>query len=462
MSTRELSADATRRLRTEVDGQLVEPGDEGYEAARTVWNERVDKHPAAVVRSSGPADVVAAVAFARERDIPLSVKGGGHHLAGTAVVDDGLVIDMSMLDGVDIDAEARRATVGAGATWGEFYEAAAGSGLTTAGGVHPGTGVAGLTLGGGLGLLGRKHGLTVDNLVGATVVTADGRIVRAAADENSDLFWALRGGGGNFGVVTEFEFRLHDIGPEVVGGKRLYAYREPAAMLRAYRSVMADAPDELMCMAGVRSMPPHPRIPEPVRGTEAFTLLTCFAGPTDAADEALEALGELGDPLVDGVRPRSYTGLVEEQSVPDDYHWYSKARYLDELTDDAIDTIASCTESPPPEFSRVTLEPMGGAISRVDDDETAFAHRDAGYSFSVWTGWTEPALEQQHVEWTRAFHDAMEPHATDGVYLNYLDRDDGGRVGDAFGGHGARLREIKDRWDPDGLFRIDRGMESRG
>jgi FAD/FMN-containing dehydrogenase len=458
--TRSPDEDAVRSLRDRLHGDLLNPGDEGYEAARTVFNAMIEKYPSHVVRPTGAADVMAAVDFAREHDLLLSVKGGGHNFAGTAVCDDGVTIDCSEMDSVRVDPDARTASVGPGATWADVDHETGAFDLATTGGLVSTTGVAGLTLGGGQGYLARKHGLTIDNLRSVDLVTADGELIRVSEAEHPDLFWAVRGGGGNFGVVTSFEFDLHPIEPEVLAGPVFHPYEDAKEVLRFYREFTTDAPDELACYALVVRVPPGEPFPEAYRGEPSVAFAVCYAGPTDEAEAALEPLRAFGDPIVDAIRPMPYTTLQQsfDDGSPEGYRWYTKAHYLADLPDGAIDTIVEFTDPFPGPLTQVALEPMGGAIAQVDPTATAFPHREAAYSFGIWPGWGDPERDDELVEWAREFHEAMAPYA-DGVYANYLDRDESDRVGDAYGENYERLADIKDEWDPENLFRMNQNIE---
>jgi len=452
---------AVRALDDRLHGDLLNPGDEGYGEARTVFNAMIEKYPSYVVRPTGAADVIAAVDFAREHDLPLSVKGGGHNFAGTAVCDDGLTIDCSAMDSVRVDPDARTARVGPGATWGDVDHEAGAFGLATTGGLVSTTGVAGLTLGGGQGYLARKHGLTIDNLRSLDLVTAEGELVRASEGENPDLFWAVRGGGGNFGVVTSFEFDLHPVGPEVLGGPIFHPYEDAREALEFYRAFTADAPDELACYALVVRVPPEAPFPEAYRGEPSVALTVCYVGPTDEAEDALEPLRAFGDPILDAVQPMPYPVLQQsfDDGSPEGHRWYTKAHYLADLPDGAIETILEFTDPFPGPLTQVALEPMGGAIARVDPTATAFPHRNAAYSLGIWPGWADPGNDEEMIEWARAFHEAMAPYATGGVYANYLDRDEDDRVEAAYGENYERLADIKAEWDPENLFWMNQNVE---
>jgi FAD/FMN-containing dehydrogenase len=453
--------DAVQALRQRLHGELLHPGDEGYEASRTVFNAMVEKYPSLVARCTGAADVRAAVTFARENDLRLAVKGGGHNFAGTGVCDDGLLVDCAAMDWVRVHPDARRARVGPGATWADVDHETTAFGLATTGGLVSDTGVAGLTLGGGMGYLARKHGLTCDNLVRAQVVTADGEVVHASESENPDLFWALRGGGGNVGVVTEFEFDLHPVEPELLAGPVFHPYEDAREALRFYREFTAEAPDELACYALFARVPPEEPFPEAVRGEPALAFAVCYAGPLAEAETAVEPLREFGDPILDAVQPMPYAALQRsfDDGSPEGHRWYSKSHYLAGLPDGAIDTVLEHTDPFPGPLTQVGLEPMGGAISRVDETATAFPHREAAYSLGIWPGWADPDRDAELTAWAREFHEAMTPYATGGVYANYLDRDEPERVRAAYGGNYERLAAVKADWDPENLFRVNQNVQ---
>ncbi len=451
------------RLTDAVRGDVLRPGDTGYDDARTVWNGLFDKYPAVIVQCTGAADVMAAVNVARENDLLLSVKSGGHGYAGKAVCDDGMVIDLSAMDSVRVDPEARTARVGPGATWDDVYHETQTFGLATPGGAGI-VGVAGFTLGGGISYLSRKHGLTCDNLLAADVVTADGRLVHANADGHSDLFWGLRGGSGNFGIVTSFEYQLHEVGPEVLAGTILHPYESAREVLELYREVMADAPDELGCFALFLRVPPEPPFPEEYHGEPAIGLGVCYAGAVEDGEAAVAPVREFGDPILDGVRPQPY--LEFKQSNDELYEaidrWYSKSHYLAGLPDDAIDVILEYTEDLPGPFTMVGLLATGGAITRVDRTATAFPHRDAAFEFDIWPGWTDPEDDEALIGWATEFHEAMAPYATGGVYVNMLSHDEDDRVRAAYGDNYERLAELKTEWDPENLFRMNQNIEPTG
>lgn len=451
---------AREALRERVRGAVIEPGDDDYDRARAVWNGMIDRRPAVVVRCSGAADVMTAVEVAREHRVPVSVRGGGHSFSGAAVCDDGLVIDLSAMRAVRVDPAARTARVQGGATWADFDHEAQAFGLATTGGLVSSTGVGGLTLGGGIGYLSRRFGLAIDNLRGVDIVTAGGELVHASADEHPDLFWALRGGGGNFGVVTEFEFALHPVGPEVLGGPIFHPFEAAADGLRFYRELMADAPDELACYAMVVRVPDADPFPASERGRPGFVFVPCYSGDPAAGERLLAPLRAFGTPLLDAVGRLPYATLQQtfDAGAAPGNRWYTKSRDLTGLTDEAIATIVRHCEALPGPLTQVALECLGGAVARVPKSSTAFPHRDSPYSFGVWPAWTDPADDDALIAWAREFHQDMAPHSTGGVYVNYLDADEGGRVGDAYGDHLERLVGIKQSWDPDNLFRQNQNI----
>jgi len=448
-------------LRDRMRGPVLTPGDDGYDDAHAIWNARLQQQPAAVARCTGTADVMAAVDVARANDLHVAVKGGGHDYAGQSAVEGGLMIDLSPMDGVRIDPDAKTARVQGGATWGDFDHEAQAFGLATTGVTVSTVGVAGSTLGGGTGYLARKHGLALDNLMAADVVTSDGELVRTSEEENSDLFWGLRGGGGNLGVVTSFQFQLHEVGPEVLAGQIVHPIEAAPEGLRFYRDVMTDAPDELHAYAFFIHVPPLPVFPEAYHGTTALDFMVAYAGDRATGEEVLQPLREFGDPILDSVRPQPYTALQQsfDAGVPKGHRWYSKAHYLDHLPDDAIDTVVDYVGPLPGPFSMVYFEPMGGAIGRVDASATAFPHRDAAYGFHILTGWSEADQDNDIMAWTRRFHEAMAPHANGGVYVNLLGADEPDRIRVAYGANHDRLARLKAEWDPENLFRMNHNVE---
>jgi FAD/FMN-containing dehydrogenase len=443
-------------------GELVLPADPGYDAARAIWNGAIDRRPACVARCTGVADVVAAVRFARERNLLVAVRSGGHGVGGQALCDGGLVIDLSPMKGIRVDLAARTARAEAGVLWGELDRETQLHGLATVGGIVTHTGIAGLTLGGGIGWLMRKHGATVDNLLSADVVTAQGEIVTASEKQNPDLFWGIRGGGGNFGVVTSFEYRLHPVGPIVLGGPTFHLLEDAPEVLRFYREFIATAPDELTTIFDLSVAPRVPFLPEEVHGKPIVMVGACYAGSPDEGAEVVRPLKQFGRPIVDLLEPKPYTALQSmfDPLVPHGWHRYWKSVELPPLTDDAIDTLvehASATTSPK---SYCIVFQLGGALARVGEDETAFSQRDATHNVNINAVWTEDDVAgERHVAWARDFYSAMQPHAGERVYLNFLGDEGADRVRQAYGARQyERLVELKRTYDPTNFFRLNQNI----
>lgn len=455
----------TKRTETEsldgmLRGEVTRPGDDGYDEARALWNGMIDRRPAAIIRCQGVADVRQAIRFAREHGLPLTAKGGGHHVAGTALCDDGIVVDLGFMNGVRIDVERRRARVGPGATWAAFDHEAQAFGLATTGGVHSGTGVAGLTLGGGVGYLARRFGLAADNLISADVVLADGTLVTASEDANPELFWGLRGAGASLGVVTSFEFSLHEVGPQVMTALAYHPFEDIHEVLRFYRDFAADAPEELACYAIILKVPPIHPFPEAQHGRITVGMGAVHSGDLDAGAAALEPLETFGSPILAFVQESPYAAFQQalDAGSPDGGRYYYKSQFVDELSDGLIEAIAGSTEPLAGAYTMIGIEPLGGAIGRVDASATAFVHRDAAFNLSARAGWIDAAEDDEHIAWARAFHGAIAPHAAAGVYVNYLDRDDANRASAAFGDNHLRLKRVKTTYDPDNLFRTHRSL----
>jgi FAD/FMN-containing dehydrogenase len=451
---------ALRELRRGFDGQLVRPGDETYDEDRKVWNGSIDRSPALIARCATEADVVAAVKFARHSGLPLAVRGGGHSFPGLSVCDGGVVVDLALMKGIRVDADARTAKVEGGVLWGELDHATQAFGLATTGGIVTHTGVAGLTLGGGIGWLQRKFGLTIDNLLSASVVTATGEVVHASASENADLFWGLRGAGGNFGIVTEFEFRLHPVGPVVLAGPIMWGVDESPKVMRFYRDWIADAPDELMTIVIHRKAPPLPFVPPELHGELVVGVAACYAGPVEEGEKVMRPLKELGSPVLDLCQPKPY---VEHQamfdpSFPHGWWYYIRACDVAELTDDVIDITADHATRIRSLQGGFPIWQLGGAVARVGDDETAFNGRAAGYTYNITaiTDSQEGFAEER--DWARTFWSALEPYHTS-VYVNFLMEEGEERVRDAYGAAKyERLKALKRHYDPDNFFRLNQNI----
>ncbi|HVM02244.1 MAG TPA: FAD-binding oxidoreductase [Acidimicrobiales bacterium] len=448
-------------------GALIAAGHAGYDEARAVWNGTVDRRPRLIARCTGAADVAAAVRFARERDLEVAVRGGGHNVAGTAVCDGGIVIDLSAMRAVAVDPSSHTAHVQGGALWGDVDHETQAHGLATTGGIVGHTGVGGLTLGGGIGWLMRKHGLSVDNLVGAEVVTAEGDIVRASAGEHPELFWALRGGGGNFGVVTSFRFALHPLGPTVTAGPVFWAADDTTDVLRFYRDFVADAPDELGTVVRLGTIPPLPAIGDELHFRPAIAVACCYAGPVDDGERAVRALRRFGTPLVDLVGPTRYVdhqgGL--DDTVPHGWHYYWKATNLTGLSDEVIDVVADHAYGARSPRSYAAMFHMGGAVARAPRHATAYPARDVAHNIIVDAAWLpdeDDEVGASERAWARAFLQALRRHRA-GVYVNFLDGDDdASRVREAYGDDTyRRLAEVKARYDPDNVFHNNKNVPPR-
>jgi hypothetical protein len=440
-------------------GELITKDHPAYDTARAVWNGAVDRRPRLIARCTGTADVVAAIRFARAHDLEIAVRGGGHSVAGFSVCDDGIVIDLSGMRGVVVDAAGRTASVQGGALWGDVDRETQAHGLATTGGIIGHTGVAGLTLGGGLGFLMRKHGLAVDNLLAAEVVTAEGRIVQASADEHPDLFWALRGGGGNFGVVTAFRFALHPVGPTVLSGPIFWAADDATDVLRFYREFISEIPDELGTIVKLCRIPPLSIIPVDLHWRPAVGVISCYAGAVEEGERVMEALRRFGSPLVDRLEPRPYALFQGgfDDTVPHGWDYYWKSTDLGRLTDDTIDVLVDHVFAANSPRSYAAIFHSGGAVSRVPRDATAFAGRDAGHHLIVHGAWLPEAsgeLAEPETMWARGLVQALGRQGNGGVYVNFLDADDGAeRVRAAYGDRTyRRLAEVKAAYDPDNVF----------
>jgi FAD/FMN-containing dehydrogenase len=449
-------------LAARLAGEVVAPDHPQYETARAVWNGMIDKRPTAIARCADAADVATAVRFAAEHGLPLAVRGGGHNVAGTAVVDDGVVIDLSAMRGVRIDSSRRTVHVQGGATWADVDRVTAPLGLATPGGVVSETGVAGLALNGGVSHQRRRDGMTVDNLVSAEVVLADGRRVRASAGEHPDLYWALRGGGGNFGVVTSFELRLHDLGPEVFALNVAYPIEDAARVLAGWRDAVADAPDELSTAGLIWSLPVVDDLPEPLRGLPYVGLAGMWAGDAGEGERVTRPLRELATPLLDMSGRVDYLDFQRslDPFFPAGPRRYWKALYLDGFSDEAIDTTVDWSHRRPSNDTLVIVRHCGGAISRVGADETAFGDRSSEWMLSVDSSWHGPADDAANVAYTRAFWDAAAPFSDGKTYFNFpgLLEEGDAAVRASYGANHTRLARIKAAYDPHNRFRLNQNI----
>jgi FAD/FMN-containing dehydrogenase len=438
---------------TTFSGELVAPGDPTYDDARAIWNGAIDRRPALIARCRDAHDVAAALRLARERDLPIAVRGGGHGVAGLAVNDGGLVIDLEPMKGIAVDPTARRARAQGGVLWGELDAATQAHGLATVGGIVTHTGIAGLTLGGGIGWLMRRHGATVDNLGGAEMVTADGAIVNA----DEELLWGLRGGGGNFGVVTEFEYRLHPVGPTVLAGPIYYALEDAPEALRHYRDFIAQSPDELTTIVNLRQAPPLPILPPEMHGRPVAAIIACWAGDPEQGERALQPLRRFGSPLIDLLAPRPYVELQSlfNPAVPHGWHYYWKSWELPPLTDAAIDALVAQAAAITSPRSYIIVFQLGGEMTRIGEADMAFGQRAEGHDVNINAVWLEDDPDaDRHRAWARAAYAALEPHGLGRTYVNFLGDEGSDRVRAAYGAEKyARLQRLKRAYDPENLLR---------
>jgi hypothetical protein len=456
---------AVEQLAGSMRGEVLGPDSPGYDEARSVWNGMFDRRPAVIARCSGPADVMAAVDFARANAMEVAVRCGGHSANGYGTCDDGMVIDLSPMKGIRVDAESHTVRAEAGLTWGEFDRETQAFGLAVTGGRFSTTGIAGLALGSGSGWIERKCGLTGDNLLSADVVTADGRLVKCSPRENADLYWGLRGGGGNFGIVTSFVFRLHEVGPMVYGGMLVCAPDRAGEILRFMREYMADAPDDLGAAVAFVSAPPEEFVPPEMHFKPITGIVVCWTGDHAEGERVVAPIREVAQPMMDMVGPMPYVAL---QSMLDGggqkgINAYMKAEFMDELTDAAIDKLVTHGGARPSPSVQLLLEPLGGAIARMGEDDTALGRRDVPWCYHALSMWMEPgdAVRQAHIAWAKQLATDLEPDTTDGVYLNFTsDASDECHVRSSYGPEKyARLVALKDKYDPGNMFHLNANIK---
>src|SRR5256714_2324619 len=445
-------------------GTLLQPADEGYDEARKVWNGLSDRHPALIAHCSSAKDVIAAVNFARDNDLLVSVRGGGHSAPGYATCDGGIVIDLSPMKAIEVDPDARIARADAGLTWGEFDAATQEHGLAVTGGRFSTTGIAGLTLGSGSGWLERKCGLTADNLLSVDLVTADGEMLTASEDENSELFWGVRGGGGNFGIVTSFTYKLCKVGPLIYGGLMAALPERAGDILRFMREYMADAPEDLGAAVAFVSAPPEPFVPAEMHFKPVVGIVICWTGDHDEGERVVAPIREVAQPVLDMVQPMPYTALqtMLDAGGPKGIRGYMKAEFLEEMNDDAVEILTDRGLSRAGPMAQIIIEPMGGAIGRVGEDDTALGRRDVAWCYHALAMWMEPDQEtaDAHTAWARGLADEIRPHTTTGVYLNFTSDEGEDRVRSTYGPEKYdRLVALKDRYDPDNLFRLNQNIK---
>jgi FAD/FMN-containing dehydrogenase len=439
-------------LSTRFTGQLVQPTDAAYDAARRVHNGLVDKRPLLIARCAGVADIVDAVNLGRDNRLEVAIRGGGHNVAGRATIDGGLMIDVSLMKGIHVNPKARTARAQGGVTWRELNRETQAHGLAVTGGIVSSTGIAGLTLGGGFGWLMGTHALAADNLISVDMVTADGRVRTASDPEDPDLFWAVRGAGANFGVAASFEYRLHPVGPRVTGGLVAHPFEKARDVLRFYRDVTTSPPDELTAFAGLLHAPDG--------SAKLAGIVACHSGSLADGEKAVRGLKQFGPPIMDALAPVSYQDMnaMLDAGYPRGALNYWKSNFLATLSDEAIDTMIACYERCPSPMSQLLLENFHGAATRVAPTATAFPHRTAGYNFLVLGQWTEPADSDRCIAWARESFQAMQPFMAAGRYVNYLDDDEGDPGAAAYGPNFERIRQLKTKYDPDNFFHMNQNV----
>jgi FAD/FMN-containing dehydrogenase len=457
------TAETFDTLATALRGPVIRPGDDGYDAARAVYNGMIDRRPAAVARCADVADVISAVRFAADSGLRVSVRGGGHNAGGLGVWDDALVIDLSGLRGIRVDPASRTARVEGGCVWGDVDHATAAFGLAVPSGFISTTGVGGLTLGGGIGYLSRQFGLTIDSLISADVVLADGTFVTASEREHPDLFWALRGGGGNFGVVTSFEFRCHDVG-NVVAGPVLYDIADAGDVMRWYREMQPSLPEEVSGWLGLITIPPAPPFPEDLWLRKACGIIWSYTGPAERADEVLAPVRGYGAPLLDGIQPMPFPVLqsIFDALYPAGLQWYWKADFFNEISDAAIDVHQRFGEALPTPHSTMHLYPIDGAVHRVGTEATAFAYRDAGWAGVIVGVDPDPANAAAIKDWAVRYWEALHPTSAGGAYMNFMMDEGNAAVRAAYGPNYDRLARIKAVYDPGNFFRVNQNVAPAG
>lgn len=447
-------------LRAETRGPVLLPDEDGYEAARTVWNGMIDRRPGLVVQPLGTSDIKAAVEFAARRGLLISIKGGGHQIGGLAMADGALLVDMSRMRHVHVDPEARTVRVGAGCQLRDVDRECQRHGLAFPTGINSTTGIAGLTLGGGFGWITRKHGMTVDNLMSVEIVTADGAILTASPDRHPDLFWACSGGGGNFGVVSSFEFRLHPVGPEILSGLIVHPLEDGPELLRKYREISASAPDELTVWTVMRKAPPLPFIPEDWHGRGVMVFAVCYCGGMADGEKAVADLRALGTPIADVVGPHPYTGwqaAFDPLLSPGVRNYWKSQDFLD-LTEETIGHLLDAARNLPDDLTEIVLPHLGGAMARVAADDTAFPQRKEHFTMNLHTRWEDPGKDEACIKWARKLSETVASQSAGSVYVNFMPEDEADRIVGAYGANIERLRHVKAHYDPNNLFRVNHNI----
>lgn len=459
-STKAVDADAIAALDEALRGSLSQENTAGYDAARTIWNGMVDRKPGLVAHATGASDVQKIVSFARDHNLLMSIRSGGHQIAGHAVVNGALLLDLSKMASVSVNARLKTARVEPGAVLSDIDKETQAHGLIVPTGVNSTTGIAGLTLGGGFGWTTRKFGMTIDNLISAEVVTADGEILTCDADHNENLFWALRGGGGNFGVVTAFHFQLHELGPEVMSGLVVHPISEAPALLRELTTITDTASDELTVWSVMRKAPPLPFLPEEWHGKEVLIFAACYAGDMAEGEKAMAGLRALGSPIVDVISPHPFTGwqaAFDPLLTPGERNYW-KSHDFASLPEEAITKLLAAIDTLPDPQSEVFIAHVGGAMARVPAHETAYPERSAHFVMNVHTRWSSAEKDNECIEWARKLFDDMKPYSTGSAYVNFMPEDEVDRVGNVYGANMVRLSEVKSRYDPDNFFRCNHNI----
>jgi FAD/FMN-containing dehydrogenase len=452
-------------LKTNLRGALLLPGEHAYDEARSIWNAMIDRRPALIARCLGVADIQTCVKFARAEGLTLSIKGGGHNISGLAVCDDGFMIDLSLMRGVRVDPVARGAHAQAGCLLGDVDRETQIHGLAAVLGFVANTGIAGLTLGGGFGYLTRRFGWTSDNVLSMDVVTADGRVVRANEKENSDLFWGLRGGGGNFGVVTSFEYKLHPIGPEIIAGGIAWRAEEAGEVMEMYRTLIGNAPPELSCAAALRIAPPAPWLPKEIHGRPIVALFVCYSGSLEEGQKVVASIKNFGSPVGDIVQKRPYTTQQSllDATQPKGRRYYWKSEYLPKVEPDLLKKVMEHAQRIHSPHSAIILFPIDGAVSRLPNDHSPVGNRDAKCVLNIAASWEKSQDDAQNIAWASAAWQDMRRFSTGGTYVNFLTEEEGEeRIHAAYGANYQRLVEVKTKWDPQNLFRMNKNIAPRG
>jgi FAD/FMN-containing dehydrogenase len=459
--TTQISAEALEGFRGGLRGHLCLPGDAGYDEARTIWNAMIDRHPAAIVRAASAADVMRTVRLASEHALLLAVRGGGHNIAGNAACEGGLMLDLSLMRSIRVDPAARTARVEPGARLADVDRETQAFGLATPTGINSTTGISGLTLGGGFGWLSRKLGLTIDNLLSADVVTSKGELLRASASANSDLFWAIRGGGGNFGVVTSFEYQLHPVGPQVIAGLIVHPFAQAEEVLAGYRKAVAQAPDEMCCWVVMRKAPPLPFLAPEVHGKEVVVLALCYSGDPASADKAIAPFKTIGNPIAVAIGEQPFAGwqtAFDPLLTPGERNYWKSHDFV-ELQDGLVGVMLDAVRTLPSPACEIFIAQLGGAINRVAADATAYPHRNVEFIMNVHVRWSDKSDDAKCIAWGRQVYDATAPFATGGVYVNFMPEDESQRVrSGAYGPNFARLAQLKAKYDPTNLFRLNQNV----